>query len=718
MRSTVSDSSGNPENREDPEYGEGRYGAVPVREWVGPEGVGSVTDAWAAAAERAGAPASGPGTRASDPGGRASGSRARASGQAEVRGVPVPGPFEVSGASADYRPAQVSGAQAGPSASGAKVSGPSAAGAESVVDLVLDLLPGKGERERRGAGFGAASASVSVPASVAGQAVEAAGSAPAREAAAPGPVVRRAAEAGAEAGIGAGAEAGGAGGQTGLRDAGGHVADLLPAPAPEAGHRAASGHEVLAVPEVRESSEVHAAPEAGETSRAHEVTEARDAPEAREIPEVSEAAEDRAVAPPSEPAEAPEAPESVPPPPPDPEQAPEHPGEDAGEFRTDAWGDADARVDTGRHQAVIANERTASIPVHLLFRQEPEAGADAAALPADVVRRAPGGEQPAGVRRAPVARAPQVRPSTRPSPVADPRLHERPGPSLPGWAALLTGFGGIAMIGAALWWTGALPARLLARTGIGPRPYDGLGVGAWAGLALLVTVVLFAFGGLSRGRVGYAWVLTLFGRYRGSVRRTGLMWVSPLLLRRRVDVRLRHWRSEPLPAMDANGTALRVVVLVVWRVKDTARATLGIEDHEEYLREQVEAAMARVLSQLPADAFHEDAHTLRNAEAVGDALTRMLKADCEPVGVEVYSAQPTGIEYAPEVAAAMQRRRIAAIDAKHRDSVLTSVVDAVDDTVNRLTARGLVELDDYERKSLVKDLTVAFYTGRTGGDGA
>ncbi|NED83017.1 membrane protease subunit, partial [Streptomyces sp. SID11233] len=312
----------------------------------------------------------------------------------------------------------------------------------------------------------------------------------------------------------------------------------------------------------------------------------------------------------------------------------------------------------------------------------------------------------------------QVRPSTRPAPLADPRLKERPGPALPGWAALLAALGSLAAAGGVLWWTGALPDGALSRFGLGPRPYNGIGLSAWAALALLLTGVLFALGGLTRGRVGYAWVLTLFGQYRGSVRRTGLMWVSPLLLRRRVDVRLRHWRSEPLPAVDANGTALRVVVLVVWRVEDTVRATLGIADHEEYLREQVEAAMARVLSQLPADAFHEDAHTLRNAEAVGDALTRMLKADCEPVGVEVYSAQPTGIEYAPEVAAAMQRRRIAAIDAKHRDSVLTSVVDAVDDTVSRLTARGLVELDDYERKSLVKDLTVAFYTGRGGGDSA
>ncbi|WP_456340111.1 SPFH domain-containing protein [Streptomyces rubiginosohelvolus] len=376
----------------------------------------------------------------------------------------------------------------------------------------------------------------------------------------------------------------------------------------------------------------------------------------------------------------------------------------------------------GRRQSVIANETTASIPVHLLFRddQEPAGGAAALPGPGAVVHR-PAGDRAPATRRPPVPRSPQtwVRPSTRPAPVADPRLSERPGPALSGYAALLAGAAGAAGALAVLWWRGVLPAGWQSAVGLTPRPDLGIGAGAWAALALLATAVLLALGGLGRGRVGYAWVLTLFGDYRGSVRRTGLVWVSPLLLRRRVDVRLRHWRSEPLPAVDANGTALRVVVLVVWRIEDTVRAVLGIEDHEAYLSAQVEAAMARVLSQLPADAFHEDAPTLRDAEAVGDALTRMLKADCEPVGVEVYSAQPTGIEYAPEVAAAMQRRRIAAIDSKHRDSVLTSVVDAVDDTVNRLTTRGIVELDDYERKALVKDLTVAFYTGRSGGgDGA
>ncbi len=295
---------------------------------------------------------------------------------------------------------------------------------------------------------------------------------------------------------------------------------------------------------------------------------------------------------------------------------------------------------------------------------------------------------------------PAVAVSRRPPP-SDPDLVERPGPAVPGWLAVLVGLTALAGAATTLW-------RARPLSGAQLPPWQ------WAALAGCAVVAVVAFGGLTRGRTGSAWVLSLFGRYRGTVRRTGLAWVSPFVLRRRIDVRLRHWRSEPIAVVDAEGSALRVVVLVVWSVRDTARALFSVDDHLGYLREQVEAAAARVLSQLPADAFRGDAPTLRNAEAVGDALTRMLAAECRPVGIAVFSAQPTRIEYAPEVAAAMQRRQIAALDAKHRDSVLTGVIDAVDDTVTRLTTRGLVELDDFERQALVKDLTVAFYTRRGG----
>ncbi|MFF0560179.1 SPFH domain-containing protein [Streptomyces sp. NPDC004266] len=409
-----------------------------------------------------------------------------------------------------------------------------------------------------------------------------------------------------------------------------------------------------------------------------------------------------------------------------------------------------AVVRVARRKNVIGTETTGSIPVHLLFREEPETAAPVAAGEGggpDTISKAgpaspaagrrPAIPAPSKVQAAPAKPDPEAKPqprstprskaparprpergprvaASRPAPTADPALVERPGAVLPGWVGVVAGVLAIAWCAGVVWWVGAVPAEAARMLRLPTRPYHGIPLGQWALLALGVVLALFSLGGLGRGRVGYALVLSLFGDYRGTVRRTGLVWVSPLLLRRRVDVRLRHWRSEPLSAVDAKGTALDVTVLVVWRVRDTVRAVLGVDGHEDYLREQVEAAMARVLSQLPADAFHEDAPTLRDAEAVGEALTRMLSAECAPVGVDVFSAQPTRIEYAPEVAAAMRRRRIAAIDAKHRDSVLTSVVDAVDDVVHRLTSRGLVELDDYERKALVKDLTVAFYTGRTG----
>ncbi|MGQ4390476.1 SPFH domain-containing protein [Streptomyces sp. SAS_270] len=354
-----------------------------------------------------------------------------------------------------------------------------------------------------------------------------------------------------------------------------------------------------------------------------------------------------------------------------------------------------------RSARLIHNEATTEIPVHLLFRDDPEP-VSVPLAPAVVGRRRGTGEQPRVPRR-PAAPVP-----ARPAPEVDPELVERPARVLPGGVGVLAGACGVAGCALTSWWAGAVPPPALDALGLPWSAGAGFGPAQWAAYAGAGALGLFGFGGLARGRTGRAWVLGLFGRYRGTVRRTGLLWVNPLVLRRRVDVRLRHWRSEPLSAVDANGVALRVVVLVVWRVKDTARATLGIEDHESYLRDCVEAALSRAPVEGPA----VKGGAAASRSAVGDVLTRLVAEDTAPVGVEVFSVQPVRIEYAPEVAAVMHRRRIAALDAQNRATALTSVVDSVEDTVTRLTMRGLVELDDYERKALVKDLTVAFCAGR------
>ncbi|MEU7056264.1 SPFH domain-containing protein [Streptomyces sp. NPDC046197] len=362
---------------------------------------------------------------------------------------------------------------------------------------------------------------------------------------------------------------------------------------------------------------------------------------------------------------------------------------------TEATGCADGPA-TRPTPRLIHTEATTEIPVHLLFRDDP-GPAPVSLRPAVVGSRKGTGEQPRLRRRMPDP--------ARPAPQVDPDLEERPGRVLPGTVGVVAGVTGTAGCVLTSWWAGVLPPLAAQALRLPVCPGAGVGLGQWAAYAGAGALGLLGFGGLARGRNGRAWVLGLFGRYRGTVRRTGLVWVNPLVLRRRVDVRLRHWRSEPMPATDLSGVALRVVVLVVWRVRDTARAVLGVEDHETYLRDCVEAVLAQVPVQTPGGARG-------SVEATGDQLTRLVAREAAPVGLEVFSVRPARVEYAPEVAAAMHRRSIAVLDAQHRASMLTSVVDSVEDTVTRLTMRGLVELDDYERKVLVRDLTVAFCAGR------
>ncbi|MBM9436715.1 hypothetical protein JT723_12760 [Streptomyces bryophytorum] len=284
---------------------------------------------------------------------------------------------------------------------------------------------------------------------------------------------------------------------------------------------------------------------------------------------------------------------------------------------------------------------------------------------------------------------------------------ERPGPCLPGWTAGTALLAAVAAAGWLLWRAGLLP--LPPTGGLLPDPPRDAerGSGLWSGLVLIGAVAALAACGLARGRPGRVWVLTRSGGYRGTVRRTGLLWISPLLRRRRMDVSLRHWRSRPIDAADAYGTPVQITVLLVWRIRETARAAFAVDDCTRLLREEVEAAVARALSRHPLDDFRGDAVTLRDSDRLADELGRMVAAAMQEAGVEVFSVTPVRLDYAPEVAAAMRRARIASLDARQRKAVLDDVLTAVGDTLRGITERGLVELDDYERKSLVRDLTVA-----------
>ncbi|MBD0676816.1 SPFH domain-containing protein [Streptomyces sp. CBMA156] len=309
------------------------------------------------------------------------------------------------------------------------------------------------------------------------------------------------------------------------------------------------------------------------------------------------------------------------------------------------------------------------------------------------------------------AGVPTATTSRRP-PRADQAVREHRATSLPGWIALLAVLIGVAGVLFVLLRTGVIPywdvlpdLRGSAVKESGRVEVDARSIAAAATAGLLV---VFTLAGLLANAGGETRVLTRWGRYRGTVRRTGLVWVNPLLRRRRVDVRLRHWRSEPVKVVDRTGTPIVVRLLIVWRVKDTARALLAIEDHESYLREQVQAVVTRTASILPCDSNAAPGPALRDGQWFADEMTRALAAEAAPAGLEVYSVQPLALDYAPEVAESMRRRRLADLDAGLRTVLVDDAVEAAALAVRRLERATAHELDEAARSALMEQLLVAF----------
>ncbi|MGW3038587.1 SPFH domain-containing protein [Kitasatospora sp. NPDC001159] len=312
----------------------------------------------------------------------------------------------------------------------------------------------------------------------------------------------------------------------------------------------------------------------------------------------------------------------------------------------------------------------------------------------------------------PVAVCAPVAATSRRPPRADQALREHTATALPGWLALLVVLLGLAGVGCVLLRTGVIPhwealpeLRGAAAKESGRAEVDVQAIAAVGAAGLLV---LLALAGLLANAGGETRVLTRWGRYRGTVRRTGLVWVNPLLRRRLVDVRLRHWRSELVKAVDRTGTPIVVRLLIVWRVRDTARATLAIEDHERYLREQVQAVLTRTASTLPCDSNAAPGPALRDGHWFADEMTRALAAEAAPAGLEVYSAQPLALDYAPEVAESMRRRRLADLDAGLRTVLVDDAVEAAALAVRRLERATAHELDEAARSALMEQLLVAF----------
>ncbi len=227
------------------------------------------------------------------------------------------------------------------------------------------------------------------------------------------------------------------------------------------------------------------------------------------------------------------------------------------------------------------------------------------------------------------------------------------------------------------------------------------------GLLLGAVAVLLA-SGFFTVQPNEARVLVFFGSYTGSVRVPGFGWTNPFTSKRRVSLRVRNFNSDKLKVNDADGNPVEIAAVVVWRVVESAKAVFDVDDYEEFVDIQAETAIRSLATRYPYDASGQPRASLReNPDELATALKEELDARLDVAGVDVLEARLTHLAYAPEIAQAMLRRQQAQAIVAARKLIVEAAVGMVEDALDGLSKRGVVELDADRRAAMANNLMVA-----------
>jgi regulator of protease activity HflC (stomatin/prohibitin superfamily) len=220
-------------------------------------------------------------------------------------------------------------------------------------------------------------------------------------------------------------------------------------------------------------------------------------------------------------------------------------------------------------------------------------------------------------------------------------------------------------------------------------------------------VLIFVACGFYMLQPNQAAAITLFGDYKGTDRTTGLRWVLPWMMRRKVSVRANNFISDKIKVNDLRGNPIEMAAQIVWRVVDTAQALFDVDDYKEFVRVQVEAAIRTIGSRYPYDDFEHLEVTLRgHHDEVGGELRKELIARLAVAGITIDECGFTHLAYATEIAGAMLRRQQAQAVVAARKTLVEGAVGMVEMALEMLSEKNVVELDDERRAAMVSNLMV------------
>jgi len=239
------------------------------------------------------------------------------------------------------------------------------------------------------------------------------------------------------------------------------------------------------------------------------------------------------------------------------------------------------------------------------------------------------------------------------------------------------------------------------------------GVFAIVGTALLLVADVVCLAGLFVVNPNEAQVITLFGNYAGSAKEPGFWWVNPFSMRRRVSLRVRNFESAKLKVNDHDGNPIEIAAVVVWRVFETAEAMFEVDDYNNFVHVQSEAAVRNLATSYPYDAHVEGQMGLRgHTQEIAGELQKEIQARLESAGVRVLEARISHLAYAPEIASAMLQRQQASAVVAARSKIVEGAVGMVEMALAELAKKQVVVLDDERKAAMVSNLLVVLCSDR------
>ncbi|NHF61354.1 SPFH domain-containing protein [Flavobacteriaceae bacterium TP-CH-4] len=229
------------------------------------------------------------------------------------------------------------------------------------------------------------------------------------------------------------------------------------------------------------------------------------------------------------------------------------------------------------------------------------------------------------------------------------------------------------------------------------------------GLALFVGILMLP--GFVLVNPNSSRVLLLFGKYVGTIKKNGLFWVNPFYTKKKISLRASNFDSERLKVNDKLGNPVMISTILVWRVTDTYKATFDVDDYQNFVRVQTDAAVRKLASMYPYDNFADEGLdediTLRSSvNEVSEALEKEIQERLAMAGIEVLEARIGYLAYAQEIANAMLKRQQATAIVAARHKIVEGAVSMVEMALDELGKNEIVHLDEERKAAMVSNLMV------------